>query len=383
MNLKNPFVYGEEVSGENFCNRKNEIADLLSDIENGQNVILFSPRRYGKTSLIKEVLRKAEKKGILTFYIDLYPAITKEKFIEIYAASIALKLKGRLEKVIDTLKSLIPSLTPKAVIKPDGSFTFEFAFERRGKSFTPILEDLFNVVHERATREKVNAVIVFDEFQEITNYGDEEIERKMRSVFQSHRNVSYIFMGSKRHLLDEIFNKRDRAFYKSGKHFLLKKIDDSKLFPFIKNKFEQTGFKILDSVANQIIIESENHPYYVQFLCNIIWEQNLSNRNIHFESISEGITRLLNRESSAYYNIWESLTIKQKQTLIGLITLDGSRIFSRGFLLSNNLAASTVQKTIENLYQSGIIEKDNGNYVISDVFFKKWIQKLISITPTA
>lgn len=155
--MKNPFIYGEEVSGKAFCDRRDEIKELLRDIENGQNVIIFSPRRYGKTSLIKEVPKKAKTKGILTFYVDLYPAITKEKFIEVYAKGISRSLTGTKENILRKIRNLLPRLVPKIVIKGEGLPDFEFDFDRR--NMEPLLVDLLNVVKNRVDMEKKSAVL--------------------------------------------------------------------------------------------------------------------------------------------------------------------------------------------------------------------------------
>jgi hypothetical protein len=190
-------------------------------------------------------------------------------------------------------------------------------------------------------------------------------------------------MGSKKHMMDEIFNRKDRAFYKSGKHFLLQKIDRKEWRTFIKSKFEKDEFKINNELIDSIIDETENHPYYVQFLCNVLWESGLHNKNIDGSLLEKGIDTLLSRESSAYYNLWDSLTIRQKQIISAIAYKNGDKIFSREFLVQNNISASTIQKAIVKLYEMGIIEKENGGYIFSDIFFKKWILKNMKITPSA
>ena len=138
--MKNPFVYGETVAGGNFCNRIQEINELVNDIKNGTNVIIFSPRRYGKTSLINQVLEIAGQKGIISFYIDLYPAINKQKFIEIYAQAISSGLPGKASRIVKKLKEYLPRIIPK-VIMDDQSIHFEFGFDRSG-SLSPPVDDL-------------------------------------------------------------------------------------------------------------------------------------------------------------------------------------------------------------------------------------------------
>jgi len=371
--LRNPFIYGEEVSGEYFCDREEEIKELIRDIENSQNVIVFSPRRYGKTSLIKEVLRRA--KGFLTFYIDLYPAITKQKFIEQYASGISKGLSGKKEKILQLIKELIPRIIPKIVVTTKNEWKFEFDFDRL-KPTGPILDDLLEAAHKQANKENKKAVVVFDEFQEIANYEDDEIERKMRSVFQTHHNVSYIFMGSKRHMMDNLFNNPNRPFYKSGKHFLLGKIKKEAFYSFIEQKFKSAGFDYSEEIIEQILEITECHPYYTQMLCHFIWEE-VQNRKLTKENVELAIEKIFSNESSAYITTLDNLTQLQKRVLLALAKDEfATEIFSNEFIKKNNLSSpSSVQKAVKVLLEKEIIEKNKIKYVFVDVFFKKWLKE--------
>ena len=371
--MKNPFVYGETVTGGNFCNRMQEINELVNDIKNGTNVIIFSPRRYGKTSLINQVLEIAGQKGILSFYIDLYPAINKQKFIEIYSRAIASGLTGKTSRIVKTLKEYLPRIIPK-VIMDDQSVHFEFGFDRSG-SLSPHVDDLLKAGQKLAEQRKKNVVVVFDEFQEIANFDDQEIERKMRSVFQHHRNVSYIFMGSKTHLMRDIFNNPNRPFYKSGKHFPLKKIDPNELGQFAEKKFKATGINITEYEIKKIIEISECHPYYFQMLSHVLWEIASDGRAVELSDIERAIEILISRESSAYINIWESLTGNQKKLLVALMQETNPEIYSSRFIDKHSLGApSSLQKATKKLIRMELIQQANGSYEIIDLFFKRWIQ---------
>ena len=372
--MKNPFVYGETVSGEHFCNRTKEIKELVADIKNCQNVIIFSPRRYGKTSLIKQVLRKVKAKGILTFYIDLYPAINKRKFIEIYAGAISSGLPGGVRQVVKKIKEYLPRIIPKLVME-EQSVHFEFEFDHTS-NISPHIDDLFVAVKKVADQKKKTAVVVFDEFQEIANFDDDEIERKMRSVFQNHRNVSYIFMGSKTHLMRDIFNNPNRPFYKSGKHFPLDKIDPKELSLFAKRKFSDQAIDIGHNELNSILNNTECHPYYFQMLCHVLLELCMESRMITEADIDEALNILVSRESSVYVAIWEELTIKQKNLMVALAKEEYPEVFSRKFLEKYGLGpSSSVQKALKKLLKKELVRQENGSYVIYDLFFTKWIRR--------
>jgi hypothetical protein len=371
--MKNPFVYGETVSGDNFCNRIQEINELVNDIINGTNVIIFSPRRYGKTSLINQVLEIAGQKGILSFYVDLFPAVNKQKFIEIYARAISSGLPGKTSRIVKKLREYLPRIIPKVVMN-EQSVQFEFGFDRRD-SLSPHIDDLLEAGKKVADQHNQNAVVVFDEFQEIANFDDQEIERKMRSVFQHHRNVCYIFMGSKTHLMRDIFNNPNRPFYKSGKHFPLGKIDPIELINFAARKFETAGIKIADDELKEIIEVTECQPYYFQVLCHVLWEIALDHKAVKPSHIKEAVEILIARESSTYVAIWENLTVKQKNFLVALMQEHNPEIYSMRFLEKHGLgASSSLQKATKKLISMELIQQSNGSYEIIDLFFKRWIQ---------
>ena len=372
--MKNPFVYGETVSGENFCNRTREIKELVSDIINCQHVIIFSPRRYGKTSLIKQVLRKVKAKGILTFYIDLYPAINKRKFIEIYAGAISSGLPGGVRNVAKRIREYLPRIIPK-IVMDEQSVHFEFEFDRTS-NISPHIDDLLVAAKKVADQKKKTAVVVFDEIQEITNFNDDEIERKMRSVFQNHRNVSYVFMGSKIHLMRDIFNSPNRPFYKSGKHFPLDKIDPKALSLFAKKKFSDQNIVIGRNELNSILNNTERHPYYFQMLCHVLWELCMESGKITEADIAEALNILISRESSVYVAIWEELTIKQKNLMVALAKEEYPEVFSEKFLETYGLGpSSSIQKALKKLLKKELVRQENGSYVIYDLFFRKWIRR--------
>jgi hypothetical protein len=370
--MKNPFVYGETVSGTNFCNREREIGELVGDIKNGMNVIIFSPRRYGKTSLIKKVLTKVRKQGILTFYVDLYPAVSRQKFIEIYARAISEGLPGRASTILKKLKAYMPRIIPK-VVMDDDSVHFEFEFGT-GINASPGIDDLLESAGRAARQHKKSAVVVFDEFQEIANFDDGEIERKMRSVFQGHRNVSYIFMGSKNHLMRDIFNNPNRPFYKSGRHFPLKKIEARALAGFARKRFKAGAIQLKKAERDEIINVSECHPYYFQMLCHILWEVCLDGKTVTADHIETALDTLVSRESSAYVAVWEGLTAKQRQVLIALAVEKSPAIFGKDFLGRYHLgASSSVQRAVNKLLVLDLIQRANGSYEILDLFFKRWL----------
>jgi hypothetical protein len=164
--MENPFVYGKVARGESFADREAEIAELMADIASSQNVILFSPRRYGKTSLILEVLDCVRGEGLLTVYLDLFKVTSEEAFIAAYAKEIARLQSGGVRAILRKVKALLPRLVPKVVVKGETGVEVEFEFDPRGER-APLLDDLFEAVATVSSQQGTRAVVVFDEFQEI------------------------------------------------------------------------------------------------------------------------------------------------------------------------------------------------------------------------
>ncbi|OGX12794.1 MAG: hypothetical protein A2351_07330 [Omnitrophica bacterium RIFOXYB12_FULL_50_7] len=373
--MKNPFVYGEEVTGEAFWNRSQEVKELARDIQNGQNVIIFSARRYGKTSLIKNVLGKVKKEGILTVYVDLYPAITREKFIEIYAKAVSRSLGKPTQKVLEAVKRLFPKLIPKIVIRGEGEAEFEFDYEPKSV-FKTSLPDLLNAVHKRAQEEKKTACVAFDEFQEIANYADSEVEKEMRTVFQAHRNVSYIFLGSKKHLFGRIFQDPNRPFYKSGKHMPLGRLPIIEVKRYLKERFEDGGIQASPEVISDIAEKGAGHPYYTQLLGHILWDECFEQKRITTKDVEEGLDKMLLREGELYETILDGLTPKQKNLLVALSFEPEARVFSSQFLSRFHLgSASSVQRACQGLIEKDLLDRESDRLVFQDPFFCLWLQR--------
>lgn len=377
--MDNPFIYGEEVSGEAFTDREEEARELLRDLKRGQNVIIYSPRRYGKTSLIKKVLGVLKKQGLITVYIDLYKATSKQKLVDIYAKAVAEQTESRLRKGIEFIKKVLPRLLPKIVIRSARLPEVEFEYDHR-RSISPLLPDLLESINHLALRKKKNAVVVFDEFQEITNFDDDEIEKEMRSHFQSHRRVAYVFLGSKQHSMKKLFLDKNRPFYHSGRHFQLGKIEESKFTDFIVGNFKRAGIQAEKIVLDDLLGRTECHPYYTQLFCNVLWDYCLerNKKKVLPEDIIIVLDMVLRREAHAYIEIWESFKGKSRLLLEALVQSGPVKIFSSEFIAENHLGApSSMQKAVDKLEERGIIERQNGSYQIADIFFKAWLMKNI------
>jgi AAA+ ATPase superfamily predicted ATPase len=253
--MKNPFYFGKEVVGEAFTDRMAEAKELLADIEQGLNIIIYSPRRYGKTSLIKKVLGLARERGVLCFYLDLYPITNLRDFVKIYAQALSnSEPASRLKDFVKVLGKLIPKLLPKVTIGPKSGPELSFDLEKVFREKEVILDDLLEAVHKLAAKKRRPAVVVFDEFQEIAKLEEAgNLERKIRTHIQKQQNVSCVFLGSKRHLMQEAFKNKNRPLYNCGRHFPLGKISPADFSEFINRGFSKTDILIKANEITKIL----------------------------------------------------------------------------------------------------------------------------------
>lgn len=374
--MQNPFAYGKEVSGGNFWNRKKEIKELYRDIINGQNVIIFSQRRFGKTSLIKEVFNVCQRKGILTIYVDLYPVLEEEGFVCTYAKAVAETMLGNLEKQLKRVISFFQKIQPSFSVDKEGKMACSVSITKQ--DFVPALEDVLASVERYAKSKNKKVAVCFDEFQQIGQFKTDRIEKIMRSIIQKQKNVAYIFMGSKKHLIFDMFNNSHRSFYRSGKSFPLEKIEEKKLCSFVKDKFINSKKSIQDKLIEEIVNICEGHPYYIQYLCHITWEKVLDKKKVSRSDFLDSLDLLLKREASTYEATWDLLTVKQKQALKALSKVEvKEKIFSAEFLQKHNLgSASSLQRTLSSLIEKDLIDRERENYSVIDVFLKRWLFQL-------
>lgn len=376
--MVNPFVYGEAVTGKSFANRERELRELIRDLMDCERVFLISPRRYGKTSLILNVLQELRAKGIYTAYVDLYKAASVRKFLELYTQAIAGAVETKLDKVVKLFKDIVPSLRPKVTIGADGSPTIGIDYIASERDTLKFLDEVYDTPEKLAIKRRRKFVVVFDEFQEVRNLGGERIEKAMRASFQHHTRVAYLFAGSKRHMLYEMVSNRNRAFYKMGKVINLGKIPRLEFSKFLKEAFIRTGFTVESGLIDKVLDIVEDYPYNAQFLCHELWDNNLDSKEIKIGDIELSLNKILAQETPIYIGIWDSLSLHQRRVLQSIACYGGKKVFSQSFILSNDLGAlSSVQTSIRLLMKKGILDKENDTYVITDVFFKEWIKRKI------
>ncbi|MBN2782512.1 MAG: ATP-binding protein [Campylobacterales bacterium] len=367
--MKNPFYFGNEVHDKEFCNRIDELRELKNDVGNGINVLLYAPRRFGKTSLLKK-LQNELKSSIDTkvIFFDWMSVSSIDEFLDKYFHAIASNLESTSDKVMNLFKDMLqirPSITMKISNSSDINYGLSFTKKELDSSF----EDIINLPFQYAKKSGKKIVVIFDEFQEAEQFG---IEKKLRTLIQTHsKDVSYIFSGSKKSILNAMFSDKNRAFYKSVKRLVIKEITLDDWVVFAKDKFEQTAKSIEKEHIKTIFEITNGFPYYTQQLLYHVWQE--CEQSVDELMIEESLHLMLEREYDLYAYIYSSLTPNQKTTLKYIALFDGKNLYSNDNLSEVNLSASTLKSTLESLMKKDICDRIDDRYYLVDPFMRYWL----------
>lgn len=375
--IENPFHYGDVASEKYFTNRVREQAELALDVRSGQNVVIISPRRYGKTSLVQKVIKTLRSEGVLIAYVDLFKAPTKERLVRLLAGAILQSLESPLEQKMQQARDLFKGLSvrPRFSMSDEGKPVLELTPAARPSDVDEDLERLLEMPAEIARKRKKRVALVMDEFQEVLTI-DPHLPGKMRAIFQHQTDVSHVYLGSKFHLMNQVFNDVNRPFYKSAKHLPLEPISPEDFKRFILERFASTGKQIDAGVVDTILEITGCHPNDTQELCYFTWTlAHAEGLNPTGKTVAMALQQILNAENARYTVIWEDLPPSQRSLLLTLAGAPTTAPFSEEYRRSNALgSASTVQKALKRLRERELVEmRERVGYCIPDVFFRHWL----------
>lgn len=356
----NPFKFGTVADDPYFTDREVEIDKISSFINSANHLLLISPRRYGKTSLIRKVLKTSGRKYIC---LDLQLVLSAEDFAaqllkRIYRLFPAQKLKGFIKSF-----RIIPSI----ILNPVTGET-EITFRPGSPDITP-LEDTLNLIEKLGTEEK-RLIVVLDEFQEIFRIGS-GLDLRLRGIMQIHKNVNYIFMGSSESLVREIFERKNSPFYNFAEMMTLSKIDREKFSLFLEGKFKKIT-KQFNKISDEILEITGSHPYYTQQLAFNVWE--LLNRSFTGPDLTEkAVDEIISTHDNDFERLWNTFNGTDMKILAGMAANSASPLSEEFSVLSGAGASSTVFSALKRLTSKGILTKTTEGYSIDDPFFKRWI----------
>ena len=375
----NPFEYGGVVGPEAFCNRTAERADLSRAAENGDRLFVYAERRMGKTSLVRRVLAALDPDRFLPVYVDLWPTDGADAFVEATAKALAAAAATRTDKLLEASKSLFSRLNPTLALDEMGNPSLQFGGPgaEKAQSLEEVLAAPPRVAEKRGRR----MVLVFDEFQQILAYESDHVERALRSAVQGYEGVATLFLGSRKHLIEQMFSDSRRPLYRSAGHYPLGAIATEHWVPFVTERFEAAEKPITEGQVGALCRLTEGHPFYTQHLCHALWERTPRGQAVGEGALDEALEVLLRREGYAFTTRWETLTRNQQRFVRGL-ALDGPGVqpYSSEFVRAHGLRTpSNAQRAAESLLKLDVIDREEGAFVVTDRFFKLWLRRLAGV----
>lgn len=372
--MKSPFQYGTLVDKESFVNRVEERKQLKELLSSGINVMLISPRRWGKSSLVKVAMDELahEKKDIRVCYIDAFSIKTEAEFYRTFAREVIACAASTLEKRLEDIKHFLKGISPSITLKsdPTDSMSFDLKFELEDKGMMEILE----LPEKIASAKGLHIIVCIDEFQQLAQLSDyKSMEGKMRAVWQKQHAVSYCFYGSKRHMMMDIFNNSSNPFYRFGQVLFLQKIKKEEWIPFIVRSFRKTGKSISKEQAERLCDIVKCHSWYLQQLCYFVWSG--TSEEVTNETIETRTRQLIDTNMPMFMNDTENLTAAQAAMLRAVA--DGEYHFNSMQVVRKYELGSTqtITRNKRMLVERDFIEKEGNSYVFSDPIFELWFRR--------
>lgn len=367
------FVYGMSVGGDNFTDRIEETKRIKLDFENGINVILISPRRMGKTSLIKKVISEMDSPEIKVVYMDIYDCRSEYDFYNRFAETMMKSTGNQLEQVMENVKRFLVRVSPKLSFSPEPNSEFSVSLGITPKDYSP--EEILDLPERIAKEQGIKIVVCIDEFQQIGEFADSLIvQKRLRGVWQHHQHVSYCFFGSKKHLMENIFQSRRMPFYQFGEMLHLKCIPTEYWVPFICSRFEKYGKKISEEYAARICHTVKNYSSYVQQLAwNVMAETEIE---VNEESFTEGFNALLEQNSSLFIQQTEGLTTYQLNFIRLLCNGIHSGFNTQSVVELYSLGSkSNVDRIKKCLIDRELITIEKEGVFLADCVFELWFKR--------
>ena len=378
--MNNPFVYGEIVPLEAFANRVIELDRLVTDLAEGQKVFLISPRRYGKSSLVRQALAQLARKRILTLELTVSSFSSYVAFLEGYARAL-LALETKAEKARGWMRELFPASRPDVRLEPGPSgaaLAVAFPAVRTPRDASRLAEEVFALPGLLAARLKRQIVIALDEFQAVTAFDNGQVEHALRAAVQQQRQVGYVFAGSEPSLMEQMVGMK-RPFYKAGPVMRLERIPADEFAAFLEARFAATGLKPEAGLGDAIVDLAGNLPYDVQRLAHETWDRatTLKRRTVGLEDLHATLHRLLGEQQMLFEATWLRLTLGQRAALRAVVLEQGLELLATETRHRHRLGgASSVQTALAALVRQDLVAREpDGRSVVVESLLREWVAR--------
>lgn len=378
--MRHPFIYGEVVPASAFVDRVAELDRLVGDLAAAQKIFLISPRRYGKSSLIRRALALMSRRGALTVEVTVSSFSSYVAFLEGYARALV-AAESRADRARNWLSEIVRSAKAEVRYAPDsataGGLTVSFPTVRSDRDISRLAEEVFALPARLAETRRRNVVVALDEFQAIGGFNGGSVEHAMRAAVQHQRDVGYVFAGSEPSLMERMLGPK-RPFYKAGPVMRLEKIPPDEFAAFIESQFVRSGIRPEEGLGAAIVELAGNLPYDVQRLAHETWDEvrAASRRRATLDDLHRALKRLLTEQQMMFEALWQRLTQPQRAALRAVVLEEGRELLSADVRARHRLAgASTMQAALAALMRDDVVSREGARYVVVDSLLREWVAR--------
>ncbi|MCR5050013.1 MAG: ATPase [Paludibacteraceae bacterium] len=373
--MNNPFVLVGDIPTPYFCDREQEIARLIKGMQGGENICLVSARRMGKSKLVKHCSQLPEMNdNFYFFYVDLLHTSSLRDFSFAFGRCVFDALQSKGEKFVRQFLSAVHSLTATMTIDPLSNMPqFGLSMNQDAQA-----EYTFESIFRYLESADKPCVVCFDEFQQIAKYPEKNVEALLRSHIQHMRNARFIFSGSERHLLEEMFNSSSRPFYNSTSYMELTSIPEAKYVDFACRWFEQYDRHVDKELVQLIYHIAEGNTYVMQRICHELFDEMSAGTKADRQTLAIVVNGIIESETPRYARVLSHVPERQ-QSLLFAIAKEGKvqKIMSGAFLRKYHLmSSSAVQNAIKHLLELDLVTIENKQYMVADIFLRMYINKI-------
>lgn len=377
--MDNPFVYGEVVPTGAFADREHELDRLIRDLAARQKVFLISPRRYGKSSLIRQALAALQRRGALTVELTVSSYSSYVSFLEGYARALA-AVETRWERARAWLSEAITSTRPEMRFEQGASgnlLTVAFPLVTTARDINRLANEVFALPGRLAAERKRTVIVALDEFQAIDGFNGGSVEHALRAAAQQQRQVGYVFAGSEPSLMEKMIGPK-RPFYKAGPVMRLERIPADVFAAFIEARFAKTGIRAEAGLGTAIVELAGNLPYDVQRLAHETWDdvRAAGGRKAGLDHLHATLGRLLSEQETMFEAVWQRLTLAQRAVLRAVVLQEGRELLSAEARHRHRLGgASSIQASLTALIKQDLLAKEGARYVVVDSLLREWVAR--------
>lgn len=367
-----------------FVDRVVELDRLVADLAAAQKVFLISPRRYGKSSLIRHALAAMTRRGAITVELTVSSFSSYVAFLEGYARALV-AAETRWDRARNWLRDAVRSARAEVRYTPDptlhtpgsGALSVSFPGVKTDRDISRLAQEVFALPARLAETRKRKVVVALDEFQAIVGFNGGSVEHAMRAAVQHQRDVGYVFAGSEPSLMERMLGPR-RPFYKAGPVMRLDKIPADEFAAFIDERFTRSGMRPEPGLGAAIVDLAGNLPYDVQRLAHETWDEvrGRSRRRATLDDLHLALKRLLAEQQTMFEAMWQRMTLAQRGVLRAVVVEDGRELLSAGVRARHRLGgASTVQAALGALLRDDVIAREGDRYAVVDSLLREWVAR--------